>query len=51
MACHRAGYEMDVQPPKFVAKIGRDAANAWMRIAAWPSDQNRRPGERSVGAR
>jgi len=34
MACHRAGYEMEVQPPKFVAKIGRDDANAWISIAA-----------------
>ena len=44
MACHRLGFAMQAQPARFVQKIGRCDANAWINIAAWPSDANRRPG-------
>ena len=32
MAAHRAGYQMEPQPPRFVAKLGRGDANAWISI-------------------
>jgi hypothetical protein len=44
MAAHRAGYEMEAQPPRYVAKIGRNDANAFLNICSWPDDGNRRPG-------
>jgi hypothetical protein len=44
MACHRLGFEMEPQPPRFVRKLGRCDANAYVSIAAWPSDAKRRPG-------
>jgi hypothetical protein len=44
MACHRLGFLMQAQPPRYVEKIGRCDANAWINIATWPSDANRRPG-------
>jgi hypothetical protein len=44
MAAHRLGFEMEAQPSRFVRKIKRHDANAWINIVAWPGDANRRPG-------
>jgi hypothetical protein len=44
MAADRLGFQMEAQPPRFIDKIGRVDANAWINIGAWPSDANRRPG-------
>jgi hypothetical protein len=44
MACHRRGYRMEAQPPRFVGKIQRNDANAWISISHWPDDGSRRPG-------
>jgi hypothetical protein len=39
MACHRLGFEMEPQEPRYVAKLKRHDANAWINIASWPSDE------------
>jgi hypothetical protein len=44
MAAYRLGFLMERQPPRFVEKIGRCDANAFLNIAHWPHDNNRRPG-------
>jgi hypothetical protein len=44
MAAHRLGFEMERQAPKFIRKIGRNDANAFLDIASWPADSNHRPG-------
>jgi hypothetical protein len=36
MAAHRAGFELEPQPPRFVEKLGRNDANAWISICSWP---------------
>jgi hypothetical protein len=38
MACHRLGFMMEQQPPRFVAKLGRDDCNAWISVCSWPGD-------------
>jgi hypothetical protein len=44
MAASRLGYKLERQPPRYVDKIGRDDANAWLNICGWPRDDGRRPG-------
>jgi hypothetical protein len=44
MAAARLGFMMEMQEPRFVAKLGRDDCNAFLNICSWPSDGNRRPG-------
>jgi hypothetical protein len=52
MAARRLGFTMERQAPRFIRKIGRNDANAFLNIASWPGDSNHRPGkERKEGAR
>jgi hypothetical protein len=44
MAAHRLGFQMERQAPRFVAKLGRVDANAFLNITSWPSDGTSRPG-------
>jgi hypothetical protein len=44
MAAARLGFQMERQAPRYVAKIGRVDANAFLNITAWPSDGTSRPG-------
>jgi hypothetical protein len=44
MAAARLGFQMEPQTPRYVAKIKRRDCNAFINIASWPNDDNRRPG-------
>jgi hypothetical protein len=43
MAAHRLGFKMEQQTPRYVEKLKRFDANAFINISTWPYDGNERP--------